>query len=104
MKKGDAFRIGSAVIILILSIAVFGYAAVYSTNAAIPKEGEAVYQYVIREYNGNIAVYKSGETAPSDIYEVPVETLPEEDVKSLESGIQVRDEAELRRLIEDLTS
>lgn len=104
MRKSDAIGIGATVIVLILAIAVFCYAAANNTPAGSPKQDEPVYQYVIKEYNGNIAVYKTGEPQPIDIYEYPVETLPEEDVKNLEAGIQVKDDAQLERLIEDLTS
>ena len=45
-----------------------------------------------------------GESTPDQIYEVPVETLPEEDIQSLQSGIQVYNEQQLQSLIEDLTS
>ena len=62
------------------------------------------YSYIIKEYDGNIAVFKAGESTPDQIYEVPVETLPEEDIQSLQSGIQVYNEQQLQSLIEDLTS
>jgi len=104
MKKGDALRLGAVMMVLILSIAVFSYAALRSNGVAERKEGEPIYLYMIKEYNGNIAVYKTDEQQPTDIYEVPVETLPEEDVDNLKTGIPVKDEAELQRLIEDLTS
>lgn len=104
MRKGDLLRLSSVAAILALSVTVFGYAAISTTRTANPKQTEPIYEYVIKEYNGNIAVYKSGETRPRDIYEVPVETLPTEDVKNLESGIPVKDEKELKQLIEDLTS
>ena len=35
------------------------------------------YSYIIKEYDGNIAVFKAGESTLIK-YEVPVETLPEE--------------------------
>lgn len=105
MKKSDMVGIGLAVVVLVLSISVFFYAVGQSEEVAGAQNSEPVtWQYIIREYNGNIAVYENGTDVPFELYEVPVETLPEKDVKSLQDGIQVRTEQELRRLLEDLTS
>ena len=104
MRKADAVGLGAAAVVLIMAIAVFCYAAANETPAGAPKENETVYQFVIKEYDGNIAVYKTGESLPVDIYEFPVETLPEEEVRNLEAGIQVKDEKQLEQLIEALTS
>ncbi len=105
MKKSDTIGIGLAVVVFVLSVSIFFYAIGQSEEVAKAQNSEPVtWQYVIREYNGNIAVFEQGNDIPFELYEVPVETLPEEDVKSLQNGIQVRTEQELRRLIEDLTS
>lgn len=99
MRKADIVVVGIAVFILVLSVSVFLYAI------GNKKTDEPVsYSYIIKEYDGNIAVFKAGESTPDQIYEVPVETLPEEDIQSLQSGIQVYNEQQLQSLIEDLTS
>ena len=105
MRRSEAAGIGTAVVVLVLSVAVFFYAAANSRTVTAPKKDETVtYQYVIKEYNGIIAVFENGEGKPAEIYEVPVETLPAEDVKKLQEGIQVTTEEKLRQLLEDLTS
>ncbi len=105
MRKSDTIGIGLAVVVLVLSVSVFFYAIGQSEEVAGAQNSEPItWQYMIREYNGNIAVYENGTDVPFELYEVPVETLPEEDIKSLQNGIQVRTEQELRQLIEDLTS
>lgn len=105
MRKADIIGVGLAVFILILSISVFLYALGNNIGAAQPKTDEPVsYSYLIKEYNGNIAVFKTGEDTPDQIYEVPVETLPAADIQNLQSGIQVYNEQQLQTLIEDLTS
>ena len=105
MKKSEAIGIGLAVVILIFSAAIFLYAAANSQTATAPKEDETIiYQYIVKEHNGNIAVFKSGGEKPTEIYEVPVETLPAEDAKKLQEGIRVTTEEKLRQLLEDLTS
>ena len=105
MRKSEAAGIATAIVVLVLSVAVFFYAAANSREVTAPKKNEAViYQYVIKEYNGMIAVFENGEGKPIEIYEIPVETLPVEDVKNLQKGILVTTEAKLRQLLEDLTS
>ena len=105
MRKADIVGIGIAVFILILSISVFLYALGNNIGAAQSKTDEpASYTYIIKEYDGNIAVFIAGESTPNQIYEVPVETLPKEDIQSLQSGIRVYNEQQLQSLIEDLTS
>ena len=105
MRKADIVVVGIAVFILVLSVSVFLYAIGNNIGAAQPKTAEpGSYSYIIKEYDGNISDFKAGESTPDQIYEVPVETLPEEDIQSLQSGIQVYNEQQLQSLIEDLTS
>lgn len=58
--------------------------------------------YILKEYNGNIAVYRYGETQPIDILsEIVYYSLPKYDREQLKKGIYIYSEAELQRLIED---
>ncbi len=103
MKKTEVFRFVVVLLILTMSVALFGYAAVFNITTAAPQKREVVYPYVIKAYHGNIAVYKNGESTPQEVYDLPISILPEADAKDLETGIFAKDEQELRRLIEDLT-
>lgn len=66
-------------------------------------EGQAVPPpYLLRDEGGRIALYRQGEEAPVQVYEVYTHLLPEPDVLSLQQGIPVESEEQLARLLEDL--
>ena len=60
-------------------------------------------QYIMREYDGKLAVFNDDGTVYK-IYEINVELLPEYDQKILKKGIQITGEEELRARVEDYTS
>lgn len=60
--------------------------------------------YVLREYNGNVAIYKPGGKSPVSITDIEIITLREVDQKSLDSGITVKTQDELFSLLEDFGS
>ena len=60
--------------------------------------------YVMREHNGQIAVYLEGEAEPLMLLETRTKFLPEFDRDQLNEGIWVPDFEELTRLIEDYIS
>ncbi len=60
-------------------------------------------RYIMREYNGKLAVFNDDGTVYK-VYEVNVELLPEYDQKILKKGIQITGEEELRARVEDYTS
>lgn len=60
--------------------------------------------YIVREYNGKLAVFKNSDKYPTTIYDVFVFTFPEADKELLKKGIKVTSEHDLRKLIEDYTS
>ncbi len=103
MRKADVIAVGISVFVLILSISIFLYALGNDIGTAQPKTDETICSYVIKEYHGNIAVFRTGDSTPTAIYEVPVETLPEEDIRNLQVGIRAYNEQQLQALIEDLT-
>ncbi len=60
--------------------------------------------YVIREYNGRIAVFVPGSEQPEMVLEMLVKHLPEYDQRQLREGIEVRGVEELSARIEDYIS
>ena len=60
-------------------------------------------QYIMREYNGKLAIFNDDGTVYKT-YEINVELLPEYDQKLLKDGIQITGEEELRARVEDYTS
>lgn len=60
-------------------------------------------RYIMREYNGKLAVFNDDGTLQK-VYEINVGLLPEYDQKMLKKGIQITGEEELRARVEDYTS
>lgn len=62
------------------------------------------YSYIIKEYNGKLAVFESGSDTPFRITDLDIAILPEADQKALESGIEATNRKELNRILEDYCS
>ena len=60
--------------------------------------------YVVKNFNGNVAVFESTSSKPFRVTEVPINTLPFDDQKNLEIGITVTSKEQLNSLLEDLCS
>lgn len=71
-----------------------------ATPGAAPTQGT----YVVREYEGKVAVFVGGDTQPGMVLDVYVSYLPEADRRLLETGIAVEDYPKLVRLLEDYAS
>lgn len=65
----------------------------------------AAVTYILRDWNGQLAVFRKGSGNPDMVYEdVPVAALPPEERQRLQEGVEVLSRAELNRLLEDYTS
>lgn len=60
--------------------------------------------YIVKDFNGNIAVFEGDSKTPFKITEVCTNTLPKLDQEKLINGIVVNSQIELNTLLEDLCS
>lgn len=60
--------------------------------------------YIVKDFNGNIAVFESDVEKPFKITDVNINTLPKVDQERLREGIYVTEQNELNSLLEDLCS
>ena len=58
--------------------------------------------YVLREYNGKIALFRENTPSPIAVYETPPSALYSADAALIAEGIRVKTDSEIARLIEDL--
>ena len=58
--------------------------------------------FVLREYDGKIALFRENEPQPIAVYETTLKSLYPADAELLREGIRVKSEDEITRLIEDL--
>lgn len=60
--------------------------------------------YTLREYEGCVAIYCSGDEMPGTVTDIEVRLLPSRDREMLRHGLGATDMQELSRLLEDLGS
>lgn len=60
--------------------------------------------YIVKDFNGNIAVFEENAEKPFKVTEVCTNTLPKVDQERLLEGIVVNTQIELNTLLEDLCS
>lgn len=81
-----------------------------TTQSAAPpieKEPEPIPSpsgYLLRSYDGRLAVFREGSDTPEMIFDVYTRLLPQSDRERLEEGISAPDYETLTRLIEDYIS
>lgn len=57
--------------------------------------------FVLRTYEGKVALFRENSQKPYQILDIEVYLLPEADRQALEEGILAEDETELRKILED---
>lgn len=60
--------------------------------------------YIMKEYNGYLAVFNYGSNAPTEVLSVLITDLPEYDQRELRYGLAIYSEQELQQRIEDFDS
>ncbi len=62
------------------------------------------HKYILKDYNGRIAVYYEGSETPNEIFEIYTRTLPAEDAEKIENGIEINGPDKLSEILADYTS
>lgn len=92
--------------LLVLVMIGFGIAYVKSVSDEVMADVSSVAQevsyYVLREHEGNIALFKEGEDEPIAVYAAPIDSINPVDMQLLKEGIRISGMTEVARLIEDL--
>ncbi|BCI59847.1 BofC C-terminal domain-containing protein [Solibaculum mannosilyticum] len=82
---------------------LMGASMIGSSTQASPSSSAVTGGWVMRDYQGKIAVFQDGNDDPTQVLDIYVNSLPEHDQDLLESGIRIDDQKELQQLIEDYT-
>lgn len=95
--------------VLIACVLLIGVAAWVSTLLpgksdikSVPTESET--RQMLREWNGQIALFQGDSDEPAEVYEVPVAALPLEEQDRLREGIVIENEEMLASLLDNYTS
>lgn len=95
--------LGAVLGVAILISGIMVSLTIMATQTDAQAAGDEVYQYVLKNENNRIAVYERGKEEPVRVLDYPVDSLPYMEQSALESGILVKDKAELQKVIEDFT-
>ncbi len=89
----------------VIGIAGFGTLNAGEPKAPTPQTTEAPTPlYTFSQYQGRLALYQRGYAMPVEIYDVYLDSLPEEDRLQITEGISADSDAEIQKIIEDYTS
>lgn len=67
-------------------------------------ENTTDFHYILKDYNGKIALFTSDREAPVEVYDIFTNSLPDRDAEKLSKGITASDEKELSKLLETYLS
>ena len=73
-------------------------------NVAVTSPEKTVQKYILKDYNGRIAVFYDGSEIPNEIFEIYTRTLPQEDAEKIEKGIEIDGISDLTDILTDYTS
>lgn len=97
----------AAVLIFLIAALTITFVSINSSNGTIREEKTTAANmnlYTLSDYKGRIALYKQGYAMPVEIYDIYVDSLPEEEQKKVETGINADTDAEILKIIEAYTS
>ena len=107
-------RMMTLAVLLLVCLGAVAFATWAQENAAIEQNKEDKvqqtagnsnnYEYLLKEYEGRLAVFKKNSTEPDMVFDLLIKMLPQYDQEQLKQGIYVKDYRELVDLIEDYIS
>ena len=90
--------------ILINSVLIFKTTSKENITNNETKTSNNILSYIVKDFNGNIAVFNSIDENPIKIMDIYTTNLPKADQEMLLKGITVKNQSELDALLEDLCS
>lgn len=92
----------------LLIIALSGYFSLNAGETHAPTttaaQQEIQPQYTFSQYQGKLALYQRGFAMPVEIFDVYLDSLPDEERSLVTAGICAETDAEIQKIIEDYTS
>ena len=107
-------RLVTLAVLLCVCLGAIGFAAWAQQHSADAREQESKvqqtagnannYEYLLKEYEGRLAVYKKNSTEPDMVFDLLIKMLPEYDRSMLQRGIYMETYEDAQRMVEDYTS
>lgn len=109
-KKGNIMKklIAATGMILITCVCVQSIytrpAFAVANPAAAERNEQSEKGYIVRDYKGKIAVFRTGESLPLKVTRTRTVSLPRQDAKKLKEGIAVETSRDMEKVLEDYCS
>lgn len=94
----------SFILIIISSFCVTSMINIFAGNNSAQSEKNVSYEYILKSYDGKIAVYSAKNNSLEKVYNIYINTLPQQDIDMLNKGIKIKDSKELKSYIQDFDS
>lgn len=105
--KGVAWFFAAVLMIILMTIALYALTGNDNNSETENKQSTvspAAQTYVVRDFNGKVAVFNCSSNEPLEVYDTDTASLPDTDKRYLSEGIYADTDEELETIIEDLTS
>ena len=86
---------------LIFSAVTLNNAKATSKNVKSSETQEKI--YILKDYNGRIALFEEGKSIPLEVYDIFTKSLPEADSEIIKDGLTVN-QADIQKLLEEYLS
>lgn len=103
-QKPQLILIFASILLSVLIIALSCLFLPDKPSAANNPASAAKSCYLLKEYEGRIALYEPPFEVPEEVYSIYVDTLPPADQERLSSGIPIDTPAQLEDYLEDFDS
>ena len=94
----------SFILIIISSFCVTSMINIFAGNNSAQSEKNVSYEYILKSYDSKIAVYSAKNNSLEKVYNIYINTLPQQDIDMLNKGIKIKDSKELKSYIQDFDS
>ena len=103
MKKHIFIITCIIVLTTIINASAISDAEILKNNRNTAVTENTVHRYILKDYNGQIALFSEGSEKPIEVYNIFTLSLPQKDIGIIKKGILVT-ESELKEILEEYTS
>ena len=103
-KKISIIMLSTAVALSCVTIVLSIYFNRSSQKVNIAAQTSTKIEYILKDYNGHLAVFYAGKTTPYEEFDILTNSFSDYDKNLLQKGIYAYSQSDIQRLIEDYTS
>lgn len=104
IKKIILTLIIAVVLVVVSSFSLKSVMNIFASDNSSNPENNSSYEYILKTHNGKVCVYDAKNNTLEKVYNIYVNTLPQQDIDALNKGIKIKDNQELKLYIQDFDS